>query len=152
MNASRPELSADEPVAPPSLGTVAAALATCTHPEGTEVAITIDLEGGAVAARWCAACGALRPEGGAAAAWRCPELTSRLTKPHFEQVVLLLHGVVQVAQLARAHVLPGAASAAHAVLRNLRASLAELSRLSIVRDVDRLEQAIAPLSSSPVRP
>lgn len=151
MNASRPELPIDEAMAHTSLGAIAAALVTCAHPASSHV--TIDTAADAAPVDWCAACGALRPEGGAGATWRSPRLTSRLTKKHFEEVVVLLHGVVQLAQLARAHVSPGAAGAAtHAVLRNLRASLVGLSRLPIVRDVDCLDQAIAPMPPSSVGP
>jgi len=67
--------------------------------------------------------------------------------------VLLLHSVVQLTQLARAHVAPAAsASTAQVVLRSVRASLAELSRLPVVRDLGALEQAIAAVPPSLSRP
>ena len=147
MTASQLELAPGEPLAPRSLTAVAAALATCAHPERNRIDVPGDR------ATWCAACGALRVEDGPGASWQSPALTSRLTKKHFEDVVLLLHAVVQLAQLARAQASPGAAgSPAHIFLRNVSRSLSELSRLPVVRDVDRLEEALRAMPQSPVRP
>jgi hypothetical protein len=102
--------------------------------------------------RWCAACGALCTQG-AAAPWQVPSLASAFSRKAFEDLVLLLHAVVQLAQLARAHAPAAAAgSPAHIFLRNVSRSLSELSRLPVVRDVDRLEEALAQLPKSPVRP
>jgi hypothetical protein len=142
-----------EPLAPRSLGTLAAALVTCTHPEGSHVDAALAPGPGAGAIRWCAACGALRTEGSAGAAWQPPSLASAFTRKAFEDLVLLLHAVVQLAQLARSHAPAGpAGSPAHIFLRNVRASLSALSRLPVVRDVDRLEEALAQMPKSPVRP
>ena len=147
---------ADEPAAPRSLATLAAALVTCAHPEDSHVHLTGDPAAGAAAATWCAACGALRSlrsQGSPTAPWRSAALSTLLTKKHFEDVVLLLHAVVQLALLARAHGSPGApGSAGQTFLRNVRSSLSELARLPAVRDVDRLEEAIATMSPSLVRP
>jgi hypothetical protein len=144
---------ADEPAAPRSLGTLAAALVTCAHPEDSHVHLTGDPAAGAAAATWCAACGALRLQGSPTPPWRSAALSTLLTKKHFEDVVLLLHAVVQLALLARAHGSPGApGSAGQTFLRNVRSSLSELARLPAVRDVDRLEEAIATMSPSLVRP
>jgi hypothetical protein len=149
MTASQLELAPGEPLAPRSLAAVAAALATCAHPEGSHIRVP----GDHTSATWCANCGGLRAEDGPGASWQSPALTSRLTKKHFEDVVLLLHAVVQLAQLARAQACPGApGSPAHIFLRNVRASLSELSRLPVVRDVDRLEEALRAMPQSPVRP
>jgi len=142
-----------EPLAPRSLGTLAAALVTCPHPEGSHVDPALGPGPGATATRWCAACGALRTEGSAGAAWQPPSLTSAVTRKAFEDLVLLLHAVVQLAQLARAHAPAGlTGSAAPIFLRNVRASLSVLSHLPVVRDVDRLEEALAHMPKSPVRP
>jgi len=147
MTASQLELAPGEPLAPRSLAAVAAALVTCAHPERSRIGVPGDR------ATWCAACGALRAKDGPGASWQSPALTSRLTKKHFEDVVLLLHAVVQLAQLARAQACPGAAgSPAHIFLRNVSRSLSELSRLPVVRDVDRLEEALRAMPQSPVRP
>jgi hypothetical protein len=147
--ASRPIPPLDEPLAPRSLGTLAAALVTCTHPEASH----LHAGPGAAATRWCAACGALRTDGSAGATWQPPSLTSAFSRKAFEDLVLLLHAVVQLAQLARAHAPAGSAgSPAHIFLRNVRASLSELSRLPVVRDVDRLEEALAQMPKSPVQP
>jgi hypothetical protein len=149
MTASQLELAPGEPLAPRSLAAVAAALATCVHPESSHIGVPSDR----ASATWCATCGGLRVEDGPGASWQSPALTSRLTKKHFEDVVLLLHAVVQLAQLARAQASPGAAgSPVHIFLRNVRASLSELSRLPVVRDVDRLEQALLAMPKPPVRP
>jgi hypothetical protein len=149
MTASQLELAPGEPLASRSLAAVAAALLTCAHPEGTPIGVP----GDRAAATWCAACGALRSEAAPEASWQSPALTSRLTKKHFEEVVLLLHAVVQLSQFARAQASPGAAgSPAHIFLRNVRASLSELSRLPVVRDVDRLEEALLAMPKSPVGP
>jgi hypothetical protein len=103
--------------------------------------------------RWCALCGALRTGGSAGAAWQPPSLASAFSRKAFEDLVLLLHAVVQLAQLARAHAPAAAAgSPAHTFLRNVRASLSALSRLPVVRDLDRLEEALAEMPKSPVRP
>jgi pimeloyl-ACP methyl ester carboxylesterase len=151
-SASRPIPLALEPLVPRSLGTLAAALVTCTHPEGRRVRAALDLGPGEIGIYWCAACGALCTQD-AAAPWQVPSLASAFSRKAFEDLVLLLHAVVQLAQLARAHAPAGSAgSPAHIFLRNVRASLSELSRLPVVRDVDRLEEALAQMPKSPVRP
>ncbi len=151
-SASRRIPSSEEPLAPRSLGTLAAALVTCTHPEGRHVRAALDLGPGETGISWCAACGALCTED-AAAPWQSPSLTSAFSRKAFEDLVLLLHAVVQLAQLARAHAPAGAAgSPGHIFLRNVRASLSALSRLPVVRDVERLEEALADMPKSPVRP
>jgi hypothetical protein len=148
-NASLSEIRADEPITPRSLGAVAAAVATCTHPEASRSPTGAPDDG----ATWCSACGALHREGNPEGAWQLPALTSRLTRRRFEELVLLLHSVVQLTQLARAHVAPQAsASTAHIVLRSVRTSLAELSRLPVVRDLGALEHAIAAMPPSIGRP
>jgi hypothetical protein len=142
-----------EPLAPRSLGTLAAALVTCTHPEGSHVCAVLDSGPGADAMRWCAACGALRTDGSAGAAWQAPSLASAFSRRAFEDLVLLLHAVVQLGQLAGAHGASGAAGCSSKfLLRNVRASLSALSRLPVVRDVDRLEEALAQMPKSPIRP
>jgi len=151
--ASRPTPPLDERLAPRSLGTLAAALVTCTHPETSHVDAAVDPRPDAAATRWCAACGALRTHGSAGATWQPPSLASAFGRKAFEDLVLLLHAVVQLAQLARAHAPAGSAgSPAHIFLRNVRASLSELSRLPVVRDVDGLEEALAQMPKSPVQP
>jgi hypothetical protein len=151
--ASRRIPPSEEPLAPRSLGTLAAVLVTCPHPETSHVDAAVDPRPGAGAMRWCAACGALRTEGSADAAWQPPSLASAFSRKAFEDLVLLLHAVVQLAQLARAHVPAGSAgSPAHIFLRNVRASLSALSHLPVVRDVDRLEEALAQMPKSPARP
>ena len=145
MNASEPESRTEEPPGPRSLAAVAAALATCAHAEQSPIGVA----GERPTATWCAACGALRFDAASEATWQAPALTSRLAKKHFEDLVLLLHATVQLAQLARAHAAP---AAAHVFLRTVRASLAELARLPVVRDVDVLEQAIAAMPSLRVLP
>jgi hypothetical protein len=106
---------------------------------------------GAVPTVWCASCGAVQTQNGHAAAWLAPTLTSAFTRKAFEDLVLLLHAVVQLAQFARAQASTGAASSpSQTFLRTVRASLSELSRLPVVRDVDRLEEAILAIPKSPV--
>jgi pimeloyl-ACP methyl ester carboxylesterase len=151
-SAPRPIPLTLEPHVPRSLGTLAAALVTCKHPEGSRVHAALGLGPGETSIYWCAACGALRTQD-AAAPWQAPSLMSAFSRKAFEDLVLLLHAVVQLAQLARAHAPAGStASPAHIFLRNVRASLSELSRLPVVRDVDRLEEALAQMPKSPVRP
>ena len=148
---SRSIAPTEEPLAPRSLGTLAATLATCAHPESSHVHAALDHAPGAARTVWCASCGALQTENGAAAAWQAPTLTSAFTRKAFEDLVLLLHAVVQLAQFARAQASTGAASSpAQTFLRSVRASLSELSRLPVVRDVDRLEEAILAIPKSPV--
>jgi len=150
-SAPRPIPLTLEPLAPRSLGTLAAALVTCPHPETSLVDAAVDPRPGAM--RWCAACGALRTGDSAGAPWQPPSLTSAFSRKAFEDLVLLLHAVVQLAQLARAHAPAGSAgSPAHIFLRNVSRSLSELSRLPVVRDVDRLEEALVQMPKSPVRP
>jgi pimeloyl-ACP methyl ester carboxylesterase len=151
-SASRLIPPSEEQLAPRSLGTLAAALVTCTHPEGSHVRGALDLGPRETGISWCAACGALCTQD-AAAPWQVPSLTSAFSRKAFEDLVLLLHAVVQLAQLARAHAPAGSAgSPAHIFLRNVRASLSALSRLPVVRDVDRLEEALAQMPRSPVQP
>jgi hypothetical protein len=125
----------------------------CPHPETSHVDAAVDPRPGVGAMRWCSACGALRTDSSAGAAWQPPSLASAFSRKAFEDLVLLLHAVVQLAQLARAHAPAGSAgSPAHIFLRNVRASLSELSRLPVVRDVDGLEEALAQMPKSPVQP
>jgi hypothetical protein len=152
MNASQSALTPGEPLAPSSLGTAAATLAACAHPQGSTLAVSGDFAAVAAAATWCAACGALHPGGGLEGAWQAPALTSGLTKKHFEDLALLLHSIVQLTQLARAHGSPGGSASSTPIFLRVRASLSELSRLPVVRDVGRLEEAIAAMPPSPVRP
>jgi hypothetical protein len=144
-----------EPLGPHSLGTLAAALVTCEHPQPRRVSADAASAADDVRIDWCAACGALRPGESPAARWQSATFTSLFTKKHFEEVVLLLHAIRQLTQLARAHASPAApGSPAHIFFRNVRSSLSELSRLPLVRDVDRLEDAIdrMPRGPSPLRP
>jgi hypothetical protein len=151
MNPFRP--ATDELPPASSLGTVAAALAVCTHPEARHLGIAGDLAPGTTSVTWCAACGALRSQTRPMASWQVPTLKSGLTKKHFEDLVLLLHAIVQLALLARTHASPSASGLSDQVFfRNLRISLAEIARLPVVRDVDRLEEAIAMMPRSCVRP
>jgi hypothetical protein len=150
MNASQSALAPGEPLAPTSIGTAAATLATCAHPQGGHLAVSVDFA--AVAAAWCAACGALRPGDDPEGAWQPPALTSGLTKRHFEELVLLLHAVVQLTQLTRANISPGGSGSSTPIFLRVRASLSELSRLPVVRDLGPLEEAIAAMPPSHVRP
>jgi hypothetical protein len=154
MNASRPETPCDEAQGPRSLAAVAASLATCRHPRSSHLRVPQVVEDDAAArgaASWCSACGALYVQGAGGGTWRSPTLTSRLTRRHFEELVLLLHAIVQLAQLARTHAPAGVAgSPAHVFLRNVRASLTALDRLAIVREVDRLEEVLAQIPRSAV--
>jgi hypothetical protein len=152
-NASRSDLVAHESLPASSLGTAAAALAVCLHPEASHLGIAGDLATGTASVAWCVACGALCSQTRPMASWQLPALTSNLTKKYFEDLVLLLHAIVQLAVLARSHASPSASGLSDQVfLRNLRISLAEIARLPVVRDVDRLEEAIAAMPRSGVRP
>jgi hypothetical protein len=149
---SRPDFPLDEPPAPRSLGTLAAALVSCGHPEKSHVHLAVDPAAGEATATWCRACGALRSHGPPTTSWQAPSLASHLTRKLFEDVVLLLHAVLQLTQLARGQGSPGAlGSSSQVFLRNVRASLSEVARLPVVRDVDRLEEAIRALPPSIVR-
>jgi hypothetical protein len=141
-----------EPHAPRSLATLAAALVTCTHPESSRLPAAPGRGPGAASANWCAACGALFTED-PAAPWQAPSLTSALSRKAFEELVLLLHAVMQLAQLARTEAPVGpTTSPAHTFLRHLRASLSALSRLPVVRDVERIEEALAQMPKFPAQP
>jgi hypothetical protein len=99
---------------------------------------------------WCSACGALCPQD-PDTPWQVPSLTSALNRKAFEELVVLLHAVDQLAQLARAHAPAGSAeSPAHIFLRNVSRSLSALSRLPVVREVRRLEKVLARMPKSPV--
>ena len=149
-SASRRIPPSPEPLAPRSLGTLAAALVTCIHPRRCVVRAALHLGPGETGIDWCGACGALYTQD-ATASWQVPSLTSAFSRQSFEDLVLLLHAVVQLAQLTQSHASPGAAgSPAHIVLRNVSRSLSELARLPVVRDVDRLEKALAKNSPLPV--
>ena len=144
-----------EPLAAHTLGTLAAALVSCEHPEQSRVSANATSAEDAVRIDWCAACGSVRIGESQTTRWQSAAYTSLLTKKHFEEVVLLLHAIRQLTQLARAHASPAApGSPAHIFFRNVRSSLSELSRLPLVRDVDRLEDAIdrMPRGLSPLRP
>jgi hypothetical protein len=138
----------EEPLAPRSLGTLAAALVTCIHPRGSRVPAALDLGPGETGIYWCAACGALCPQD-VRAPWQTPSLTSGFSRGAFEDLILLLHAVEQLAQLAQSHGFSGAAPA-HSVLRNVSRSLSELARLPVVRDVARLEKALVKIPTLPV--
>jgi hypothetical protein len=142
---------ASAPHEPHTLGVLAAALVTCTHPEASHVRAAA--EPYAAQSVWCAACGALRSGEGSTVRWQPATLPSLLTKKPFEEVVLLLHAIHQLTLLARSQPSPAPpGSPAHVLLRNLRSSLGELSRMPLVRDVDRLEAAIAEMPPSLLRP
>lgn len=125
---------------PHTLGTVALALATCPHPEKSQVRTAAASQ--APSPVWCAACGALRL-GGVASRWQMATLPSLLTRKRFEDLVVLLHGIRQLTLLARSQTstrAPG--SRDDAIFRRVRASLLELARLPIVQGLDRLEAAL----------
>ena len=135
---------ADATRPPGTLAAVAAALVTCAPPAASHVRVS------ASAAMWCSSCGALRGGGeGEAVRWLPARLPSLLTKKHFEEVVLVLHCVRQLTLMTQREASPG--SAVHGAFRRVRASLSELARLPLVRDVDRLDEAIAELPPSLVR-
>ncbi|MGH7435331.1 MAG: hypothetical protein ACRENE_06630 [Polyangiaceae bacterium] len=141
----------DPPRDPHTLGTVALSVATCTHPEKSQLRMAAKPEGPDPI--WCAACGALRFGGGAASRWQMAALPSLLTKKHFEDVVVLLHGVRQLTLLARSQPSTGApGSRESTVFRTVRASLLELARLPIAQGLDRLEAALAETPASFARP
>ncbi len=80
--------------------------------------------------------------------WRAARLPSLLTKKHFEEVVLVLHCVRQLTLLTQREATSG--STVHGAFRRVRASLSELARLPLVRQVDQLDEAIAELPPSRV--
>jgi hypothetical protein len=123
---------------PDTLSTLAAALVSCPHPLAARVFPALADDADAQAAAWCAECGALRAQD-PTPSWQWARFPSRLTKAHFDDVALLLHSIRQLNALAQTH---DAGLPAHAPFRRLRASLAELSRLPLVRSLDRLEEAI----------
>jgi hypothetical protein len=148
---NKPLRSSLEPLRPPpppvprSLGTLAAALVSCAHPQADHVDLPACGGAGDVVT-WCAACGALRSAPRPAATWRVPALAALLTKKQFEDLVLLLHATAQLAGLARAHASPAGRRSADPIVVRLSASLAELARLPVVRDVDRLEEVLAQIT------
>ena len=133
---------------PHTLGTLAASLVSCTHPDETQLRAPGNSD--ATDPIWCAACGALRFGKGPASRWQLAALPSLLTKKHFEEVVLVLHCVRQLTLLTARDASSG--SAVHGAFRRVRASLSELARLPLVQGVDRLDQAIAELPPSPAHP
>lgn len=136
------EHPAEPPRDPHTLGTVALSLAACAHPEKNQLHAAPGSEGADPI--WCAACGALRFGEGPASRWQAAALPSLLTKKHFEDVVVLLHGIRQLTLLARSQASTGApGSRDHAIFRTVRASLLELARLPVVQGLDRLEAALA---------
>ena len=136
------EHTTQPPRDPHTLGTVALALATCPHPDKSQVRTAAASQ--APSPVWCAACGALRLGGGVASRWQMATLPSFLTRKRFEDLVVLLHGIRQLTLLARSQTstrAPG--SRGDAIFRSVRASLLELARLPIVQGLDRLEAALA---------
>ena len=122
---------------------------TCKHPASSHVRAALDLGPGETGIYWCAACGALCT-GDAGAPWQAPSLTSAFSRKSFEDLILLLHAVAQLAQLAQSHGSSAAVgSPAHIFLRNVSRSLSELARLPVVRDVDRLEKVLAKIPTRP---
>jgi hypothetical protein len=139
------------PEAAPTLATLAATIVTCPHPTASHVPFHVTATEEPVT--WCGACGALGSDTGPRGPWRFASLPSRLTKKHFEEFALLLHSIHQLNLLAQAHSVPGAmGSPAYVHFRSLRSSLSVLSRLPLVRDLDRLEEAIALLPPTPPAP
>jgi hypothetical protein len=140
--------SAERPRDPHTLGTLAASLVACTHPEPNQLRAPGSSDGADPI--WCAACGALRFGEGPASRWQLAALPSLLTRKHFEEVVLVLHCVRQLTLLTGREASSG--SAVHGAFRRVRASLTELARLPLVRQVDQLDEAIAALPPSPAVP
>jgi hypothetical protein len=135
-----------EPCDPHTLGTLAASLVTCTHPGHNQVRTEASDSGHPI---WCAACGALRFGDGPTSPWQVAALPSLLTKKHFDDVVVLLHSIRQLALLAGTQRPAGAlGSRDRSVLRSVRASLVALARLPIVRGLDRLEAALGEMPST----
>jgi hypothetical protein len=127
---------------PHTLGTVALSLVACTHPVNSQLRPAAKEEGADPI--WCAACGALRFGEGPASHWQAAALPSLLTKKHFEDVVVVLHGIRQLTLLARSQTATGSPGTRDgAIFRTVRASLLELARLPVVRGLDRLEAALA---------
>jgi hypothetical protein len=136
---------ADAARAPGTLAAVAVALVTCAHPAASHVRVP------ASASTWCSCCGALRGAGeGEAVRWLPARLPSLLTKKHFEEVVLVLHCIRQLTLMTQREASSG--SAVHGAFRRVRASLSELARMPLVREVDRLDEEIAELPPSIVLP
>jgi len=136
----------DPPRDPHTLGTLAASLVSCAHPETSQ--LRAPGSSNATDPIWCAACGALRFGEGPTSRWQVAALPSLLTRKHFEEVVLVLHCVRQLTLLTG----QGASSGSGGAFRRVRASLSELARLPLVQGVDRLDQAIAELPPSPAHP
>lgn len=145
-------LALQHPTEPPrdphTLGTLAASLVACTHPERSHLRAPASSDGADPI--WCAACGALRFGEGPASRWQVAALPSLLTRKHFEEVVLVLHCVRQLTLLTGRDALSG--SEVHGAFRRVRASLCELARLPLVRQLDRLDEALAALPPSPAHP
>jgi hypothetical protein len=135
-----------------SLATLAAGLVTCKHPPAGLVSVDLAVAAEPGRVSWCAACGALGSEGRPTGGWQSSTFASLLTRERFEEVALLLHAIGQSNLLAQTHPSPGApGSPGHMHFRALRSSLFEVSRLPIVRQIDRLEEAIAEMPPAPLR-
>jgi hypothetical protein len=149
-----PSSSHDEPREPHTLATLAAALVTCDHPPACQVAASVVFGGQPIRITWCAACGAMTSDE-RAGAWTGSALSQLFSRHHFEELREFIRGVLEVhVQVATAGSrLVDRGSAIDVALRNVSKSLSELTSIDLVREIDRVEQAIAHLSSaSPTAP
>jgi hypothetical protein len=147
-SSSRPP-SGVRPVELRTLGAIAAALTSCTHPEACRVSANVIVTDRAVRISWCATCGAMSSsKGGGGETWQTSALVSLLGKSHLEELAALLRNVRKCAELAESSP-PGESQSTSPALHELRSILSELARTAIVRDLGHLQDAIAHMPDRP---
>ena len=143
-----PAPSGEHPIEHRSVATLAAALVTCQHPELCRISATVGVGGESRRISWCTLCGALGSEQTGAFTWQPSTLASLLTKGHFEELATLLHAIRSARALADAALSRCEDGAA----RELDDALSRLTKTAIVRDLERLDDALAQMPPPPSTP
>jgi hypothetical protein len=141
----------EEPHEPHTLATLAAALVTCKHPSGCRVSARLLFSGRPVRIAWCAACGAMCSYDDPDEYWQSSAIAMLFSKGQFSEIAELIHGLrdVQDAIAEARGRLVEEGSPIDLALREIGSSLLELNNKTLVREVERIDHAIARMSASP---
>jgi hypothetical protein len=143
----------EEPREPHTLATLAAALVACDHPAPCQVSASVLFGGQPIRITWCAACGAMTSDEHAGT-WTGSVIAHLLSQRHFEEVQSLVHGLRQIhGQVAAAgSTMVERGTPIDRALREISNGLSELTSGAFVREIDRVNRAIAHLSKKAPTP
>ena len=123
-----------------SVAALAAALATCAHPELARVGPADMGSTGLAHVRWCAACGAIGAQDDQGAiVWNQSTIASLVGSAELEELANVLRELGRLREIAERHDEENAAT----TLATIANALGALSRSLLAKDLPRLEDAIA---------